>query len=110
MILFAEGGRTSSVDEGHLTSESGEQIRQFPKALRKLFNGSDCFIGFVWCRGMDKVIKSSSKVTFSSFFLLRYWKRVEVVFGDVVNSFDLPKEKCRIIPFLEKKLLETSMK
>ena len=110
VILFAEGGRTFSVDNKHLISVNGERIRQFPQGLRRLFTNLDCSVGFVWCRGMDNVLKNSSKVSFSSFFLLKYWKRTEVVFGDVVDSADLPNAKNQVIPFLEKKLLKTSVK
>ncbi len=112
LVLFSEGGRTFKGDylrKGYLTTKEGERIRRFPRGLRRLFVDLDCYIAFIWCRGMDKISKNTLNFSLTS-MLFRYWEKAEIDFGDIIKSANLPKQKKQIIPYLEKKLLKTSTK
>ncbi len=110
LILFPEGGRTfkgEHLGREYLVSETGERIRRFPQGLRRLFLNIDCYILPIWCRDMDKISKNTFKFSVRS-MLFRFWKNMEICFGELINSNELPADKKQIIPYLEKLLLQIS--
>jgi 1-acyl-sn-glycerol-3-phosphate acyltransferase len=108
VILFPEGGRTFKGKEFKF-SETGERLRKFPIGIRKIFLGMDCEILPIWLRGTDNVWEN--QLDFPDVFpFLKFWKKIEIIIGEKINSLQLPQEKKEIVEWLENYLVELSLK
>ena len=78
MILFPEGGRTSS-GGSFLFSESGKKkIREFRGGFAWLAKKTGATVLPVWVEGTDRVLPNTNRITYRH---LKFWKRVVIKLG-----------------------------
>lgn len=78
MILFPEGGRTSS-GENFLESTTGKKIRNFKPGFAWLAAQTGATVVPAWIEGTDNVLPNRRKVSY--FYFFKFWKKIVIKLG-----------------------------
>lgn len=78
IILFPEGGRTSS-GENFLESAKGKKIRNFKPGFAWLAAETGATVLPVWVEGTDNVLPNRGKVSY--FYFFKFWKKIVIKLG-----------------------------
>jgi len=100
LIIFPEGGRTSSVViSGALqTSSKGKKLRYFSDGAAAVALSAKAIIVPVWLDGFEKVLPRGS-------WLPRIWRRCSIKIGEPINAGTIQLSKNSLNRLLEKTVL-----
>lgn len=101
MIIFPEGGRTSS-GGSFLVSKRGNRIRRFNSGFARIAIETGATVLPVWVEGTDQVLPNDIKVSYFRF--PRFWKKVVIKIGQPLKFRHESSEEIR--QTVEKAVLE----
>jgi len=101
VIIFPEGGRTSSGEE-HFTSKKGAELRKLKGGVGRLISKTDPLIQLVWVSGAENVLPNKKGRLYHCF--PRFWRFVEIKIGEPFYCKGLQQDE--IMQEITWKLLE----